>query len=128
MHAAAQGCGFPDDSGIEEDRAGGGSGSTGWRTGTSPVGLSVGTAVAVNLECWRSIHKPDDSGETPGASMCGLCYDHTEVVLTRFRKDRQGKLSHPLLNPTLSIVDPTRCSYLTGCTSCISGSAKKLVR
>jgi hypothetical protein len=32
--AAAHGCVFTDDSGIEEERAGGGPGPTGWRTGS----------------------------------------------------------------------------------------------
>jgi hypothetical protein len=33
MRAAARGCCFPDDSEIEEERAGGGAGPTGWRSG-----------------------------------------------------------------------------------------------
>ncbi len=80
-----------DDSGIEEERAGGGAGPTG--RGPEQEGRGRIRADDVYPKCWRSIHLSDDGRDTPPASghcMCDLHmhmgrYDRGEVVLTLFR-------------------------------------------
>ena len=81
-----------DDSGIEEERAGGGA----CPTGGGPEQEDRGRIQADDdyPEYWRSTHLSDDGGDTPRASghcMCDLhmyCYDRAEVVLTLFRSIR----------------------------------------
>ncbi len=80
-----------DDSGIEEERAGGGPGPTGGGPEQEDQGRI--RADDVYPECWRSI---DDGGDTPrvnGHCMCVLLmhmyrYDRAEVGLILFRSIR----------------------------------------
>jgi hypothetical protein len=63
----------PDDSGIEEERVGGGQGPTGG--GPEQEDRAWIRADEVYPECWRSTHLSDAGGDTPRASghcMCDL--------------------------------------------------------
>jgi hypothetical protein len=83
-----------DDSGIEEELAGGGPGPT----GGGPEQEDRGRIRAGNVypEYWWSTHLSDDGGDTPRASGHCICdihmrmyrYDRAEVVLTIFRSIR----------------------------------------
>jgi hypothetical protein len=83
-----------DDSGIEEERAGGEAGPTGGGQEQEERGRI--RADDVYPEYWRSTHLSDGGGDTPRASghyMCDLHmhmyrHDRAEVVLTLFRSIR----------------------------------------
>ncbi len=83
-----------DDSGIEEERAGGGPGPTGGGPEKEDRGRI--RANDVYPEFWRSTHLSDDGGDTPRASghcMCGVHmriyrYDRAEVELILFSSIR----------------------------------------
>jgi hypothetical protein len=69
-----------DDSGIEEERAGGGPGPLG-QAGGGPEQEDRGRIRADDVypECWRSIHLSDDGGDTPRASGHCMCDRHMHM-------------------------------------------------
>jgi hypothetical protein len=85
-----------DDSGVEEERAGGGPGGG---QGQEDRGRILPDDVYP--EYWRSTHLSDDGGDTPRASghcMCAIHmhmyrYDRAELVLTLFRSIRCQRCS-----------------------------------
>jgi hypothetical protein len=89
-HSGAMDGSCSDDSGIEEEMAGGGPGPIGGGPEQEDRGRI--RADVFYPECWRSIHLSDGDGDTPGASghcMCDLhmhmyrC-DRAKVGLTLF--------------------------------------------
>ncbi len=90
----ARGCGFQDEWGIKEERAGGGPGPAGG--GPEQEDRVWIRTDDVYPEYWQSTHLSDDGGDTPRASghcMCDLHmhmyrYDRAEVGLILFRSIR----------------------------------------